>query len=68
MTAYEIPILKRFTCFLPKVLFVEESDIGETSNLATGHLEVVQQLLELAATAPQTYDSTKLTYINPPAP
>jgi hypothetical protein len=49
-------------------LYDLESDIGETTNLAAGHPEVVQQLLELAATAPQIDDPTKLTYINPPAP
>jgi arylsulfatase A-like enzyme len=49
-------------------LYDLEADIGETTNLATSHPDVVQQLLALAAKAPQIDDPSKLTYINPPTP
>lgn len=46
-------------------LYDLETDIGETSNVAAGHPEIVKQLLALAA---QCEDPKKLTYINPPGP
>jgi len=49
-------------------LYDLENDIGESTNVAAGHPDIVKQLLELAAQAPQLDDPTKLTYINPPAP
>ena len=49
-------------------LYDLETDIGESTNVAAGHPDIVKELLELAAQAPQIDDPTKLTYIRPPAP